>query len=63
MMTWRAEFFESIDDNHPVRSTIIEAATEREAADKAAALMGTCSSVSVVRTILAKPSQTVVSLT
>jgi hypothetical protein len=51
MPTWRAEYFEERDSKEAVRSELIEAKDETEAADKAAE-MGATMRVDVTRTIL-----------
>lgn len=52
MATWRADYFDNRDDKMPTRSEYIEAKDESEAADKAAASMGSSVRVDVTRTIL-----------
>ena len=54
MDTWRADFFDSLDDEMPSRSELIEATNENEAADRAAAKMGGTSRVDITRTIVKK---------
>lgn len=49
--TWRADFFDSIDDTKPSRSVLTIADTQDEAGEQAAAQMGSSSSVNVVRVV------------
>ena len=51
MMTWRADFFDDMDDALPSGSAIISADSEDDAVDKAAALMGDAVRVEFTRVI------------
>ncbi len=55
MATWRAEFFDDRESTDLSRSAYIEADTENEAAEKAAAQMGNCLRVDLKRVVLRDP--------
>ena len=51
MMTWRADFFDDMDDALPSGSAIISADSEDDAVDKAAAQMGDAIRIEFTRVI------------
>lgn len=53
--TWRLDFFANREDKDPIRSEIIEAMNEGDAADIAAAKMGIDLRVDITRTVV-RPS-------
>jgi hypothetical protein len=50
MPTWRADFFDFWEDTFPSRSATIDADTEDEAVEKAAAQMGDAARIEFIRT-------------
>jgi len=51
MMTWRADFFDDMDDALPSRSVFISADNEDDAVDKAVAQMGNAARVEFIRMV------------